>query len=80
MVGGYFMVDAVGLDIDSPTNTDGLYDKLHTAMSSNKPIVLCNAVYGNRGLISPVPVVCSKLPNNVIAVNSAVGEFSVEPV
>lgn len=78
MVGGYFMVDAVGVNFSAVAaeKVDGLHDRLYTAMDSNKPIVLCNVLNGSDGLYTPMYAACS-LSGTTITVHTAVKTFTV---
>lgn len=56
--GGYVLVDCTGVNIDRLGNTvDGIYDKVLSAIKTNKPIVLCNIV-NDDVKFSPVLACC----------------------
>lgn len=56
MNGGYYMLDATGLDLSEtdPQEIAGSWDQAQTALAIGKPLVFCGAKYGNAP-VSPVP-------------------------
>ena len=54
MNGGYVMVDCMGLDLGDPGTVSGLYVKVKTAISANKPIQLYN-LKNSTQKFTPVP-------------------------
>lgn len=56
MKGGYIIVDCTGLDLTSAVSQSipGIWEKAKTAISSGKPIVAHNCVYGSGVAVSPV--------------------------
>lgn len=57
MKGGYFMINCEGLDLTkgtTPQTVKGLYNKILSAMTENKPIYCYNAVWGDYGKITPI--------------------------
>lgn len=59
MNGGYFMINANGLDLTKGNTSQtvaGLYQSIKTGMIINKPIQLYNVIYGTGKPTSPVSV------------------------
>ena len=58
MKAGYVLVNASGLDLtsDSTQTIVGLYNKCVEAMATGKMIIAENIVWGDNGIISPIPV------------------------
>ena len=54
MNGGYVMVDCMGLDLGDPGTVSGLYAKVKTAISADKPIQLYNLKNSTKKF-TPVP-------------------------
>lgn len=48
MNGGYCLVDCSGLDLGDPGTVTGLYNKVKSAVGSEKPIVLEGLVNGDQ--------------------------------
>lgn len=57
MKGGYYLLDAKGIDLTDSTEQTiaGSWEIAKTAIASGKPLVMCNAVYGTGVPVSPVP-------------------------
>lgn len=66
MKGGYFNIDASGLDIDKTTNqtVKGLYKQALKATKINKPAFVYNAISNEYGKISPFGVFCYFVSDN----------------
>ena len=47
--GGYVIVDCTGLDLGELGTVTGLYEKVKTAIDTNKPIILSGIVNGDQG-------------------------------
>lgn len=58
MKAGYVLVNASGLDLlsESTQTIAGLYDKCVAAMATGKMIIAENIIWGDDGIISPIPV------------------------
>ena len=58
MKAGYVLVNASGLDLlaESTQTIAGLYDKCAAAMKTGKMIIAENIVWGDDGVISPIPL------------------------
>lgn len=58
MNGGYILIDAAGLDLNVATaqTITGLFARLKEAISTGKPVYLCNVVDDDSKL-SPIPAV-----------------------
>ena len=58
MNGGYINIDASGLDIHETEKQtiNGIYKKVLDAMKKNKPLYCYNAVFGDYGKMSPIPI------------------------
>ena len=58
MKAGYVLVNASGLDLlaESTQTIAGLYDKCKAAMATGKMIIAENIIWGDDGIISPIPV------------------------
>ena len=56
MKGGYFLLDGLGVDLSSAEaqSKPGAYAIAEKAISQDKPLVMCNCVYGTAP-VSPVP-------------------------
>ena len=57
MNGGYFLLDCGGLDLtggSTPQEIAGCWSRAKTALSTGKPIVAHNCVYGTGVPVSPV--------------------------
>lgn len=56
MKGGYYLLDAGGIDLSSssPQSITGCWERAKSAMASGKPIVAQNLVYGEGNDLSPV--------------------------
>ena len=57
MKGGYYLLNAKGLDLtggDTPQTIAGSWENAKKAINSGKPIVACNCVYGTGVPVSPV--------------------------
>ena len=46
--GGYAVVDCKGVDLGNLGEVTGIYDKVKTAVGTNKPIVLTGVVNGDQ--------------------------------
>lgn len=78
MNGGYFMVDATGVNLSTldAVKVDGLYTKVYTAMDSGKPVMLNNVLNGADGLYTPIFAACS-LSAGVITVHTPHKSFTI---
>lgn len=78
MNGGYFMVDAVGVNLsaDEAVKIDGLYKKVFTAMDSGKPVMMNNILNGSDGLYTPIYVSCA-LSGDTIMVHTPHKSFTI---
>jgi hypothetical protein len=58
MKAGYVLVNASGLDLTSESTQTiaGLYNKCKSAMETGKMIIAENIIWGDDGIISPIPV------------------------
>ena len=58
MKAGYVLVNASGLDLlsESTQTIAGLYDKCASAMATGKMIIAENIIWGDNGVITPIPV------------------------
>lgn len=58
MKAGYVLINASGLDLlaESTQTIAGLYDKCVAAMKTGKMIIAENIIWGDDGVISPIPV------------------------
>lgn len=58
MKAGYVLVNCVGLDLlsESTQTIAGLYNKVKSAMETGKMIIAENIMWGDDGIISPIPV------------------------
>ena len=58
MKAGYVLVNVSGLDLtsESAQTIAGLYDKCAAAMKTGKLIIAENIIWGNDGVITPIPV------------------------
>ena len=58
MKAGYVLINASGLDLlsESIQTIAGLYDKCVAAMATGKMIIAENIIWGDDGVISPIPV------------------------
>lgn len=58
MKAGYVLINASGLDLlsESTQTIAGLYDKCVAAMATGKMIIAENIIWGDDGVISPIPV------------------------
>ena len=58
MKAGYVLVNASGLDLKSENTQTiaGLYNKCKAAMETGKMIIAENIIWGDDGIISPIPV------------------------
>ena len=58
MKGGYVLINASGLDLlsESTQTIEGLYNKCVSAMKTGKMIIAENIIWGDDGVISPIPV------------------------
>lgn len=63
MNGGYVLIDSTGLNLntDETQTVNGLYSKAKSATKLNKPVYCVNAVFGEYGKITPIPVMCNYL-------------------
>ena len=66
MKGGYFNIDASGLDIDKTTNqtVKGLYKQALEAIKINKPAFVYNTISNEYGKITPFGVFCYFVSEN----------------
>lgn len=55
MNGGYAMIDCTGVDLNDLGIVSGLYERVKTAVSTEKPIVICNVVNSTQKF---TPMVC----------------------
>lgn len=78
MNGGYFMVDAKGVNMSAAeaSKVDGLYTAVYTAMDSGKPVMLNNVLNGSDGLYTPIFVACS-LSGTTITVHTPHKSFTI---
>ncbi len=55
---GYTLVDCTGVDLTETEQqtVTGIYEKVALAYAAGKPVFAGNMVYGNLGVITPVPV------------------------
>lgn len=72
MNGGYFLVDCTGLDLNSLGTVDGIYDKLLSACTSGK-LVLLGGVKNSTAVYTPVPVFLY----TAVVVSDTVVKFSI---
>lgn len=58
MKGGYINIDCSGLDLTKATEQTiaGLYQTVKSAFKANKPIFAYNAIWGEKGIVSPIQV------------------------
>lgn len=58
MKAGYVLINASGLDLTSESSQTiaGLYKKCKDAMATGKMIIAENIIWGDDGVISPIPV------------------------
>lgn len=72
MNGGYFMIDCKGLDLlkDSPQTIAGMYKQAQVAMTTNKPIIAYNCMWGNDKSITPIQVFMIQFDGYIIATSS----------
>lgn len=73
MNGGYVMIDCTGLDLtkgSTEQTINGLYNKVQTAMKSNKPIYAYNAIWGTGKPITPIQVFVIQFDGYVICTSS----------
>ena len=78
MNGGYFMIDATGVNLSAAdaVTVNGLYTKVYTAMDSGKPVIFNNVLNGSNGLYTPICVACS-LSAGVITVHTPYKSFTI---
>lgn len=73
LYGGYFMIDATGLDLtkgETPQTVNGLYSRCKAAMVTNKPVIAFNASWGSIP-VSPIHVMLIQLESNLITATAA---------
>lgn len=59
MKGGYINIDCSGLDLTKGSTEQtitGLYQTVKSAFKANKPIFAYNAIWGAKGIVSPIQV------------------------
>ena len=59
MKGGYINIDCSGLDLikgSEEQTISGLYERVKSAYKANKPIFAYNAIWGDKGLVTPIQV------------------------
>lgn len=67
--GGYAIIDATGLDITKGSTEQsiaGSYAQCVKALASGKPVLAINAVCGEYGAITPIPVFCWYESTNIV--------------
>lgn len=70
---GYIMVDCTGLDLikgSTPQTINGLYQKCIAACNTGKPIYCVNAVWDDKGVVTPIEVLIVQFDGYVIATAS----------
>lgn len=72
MMNGYVSIDCQGLNLlaESSQTITGLYDACQEAMSSGKPIVAVNCVYGTGVAMTPVNVFIVPFDGYIVATAS----------
>lgn len=72
MMNGYVSVDCQGLNLlaESSQTIDGLYDACQEAMSSGKPIVAVNCIYGTGVNMTPINVFIVPFDGYIVATAS----------
>lgn len=55
---GYTLIDCTGVDltVSAQQTVTGIYEKVALAYAAGKPVFAGGMVYGNLGVITPVPV------------------------
>ena len=59
MKGGYINIDCSGLDLikgSEEQTISGLYERVKSAYKANKPIFAYNAIWDDKGLVTPIQV------------------------
>lgn len=59
MNGGYIMIDCTGLDLTKGTTSqtvEGIYQRVKSALTHNKPLFANNAIWGNGKPVTPIQV------------------------
>lgn len=59
MKGGYINIDCSGLDLikgSEEQTISGLYERVKSAYKANKPILAYNAIWDDKGLVTPIQV------------------------
>lgn len=81
MNGGYIMIDCTGLDLTMGTTSqtvEGLYQRVKSAMGSNKPLFANNAVWGSEKPVTPIQ--CFAIDwGDVIIVTSSTLQIIISP-
>ena len=54
MNGGYVMIDMSGVDLSDPGTKNGLYERVKSAVSADKPIMLYGVKNGSQNF-TPIP-------------------------
>lgn len=73
LYGGYFMIDATGLDLtkgSTPQTITGIYSRCKAAMITGKPVYAFNTKWGTISA-SPIPVMLVQLESDTITATSA---------
>lgn len=73
MNGGYIMIDCTGLDLTkglTPQTVEGLYNRVKSAIDTNKPLIAVNAVWGSDGPVTPISVFAIDFGDNIICTAS----------
>lgn len=80
MRGGYFLIDCTGLDLtkgSTDQTISGIYDKVKTAMESNKPIYAVNCNW-NSVFVSPIQIFAIVTDTNQITCTAATLQIVVK--